>query len=268
MYLVKTLALEHRDAALENGSVRIGTINYYRDIEDKARKDADEGLGHIIWSGQELSSADHNKLFERTDRHRLADGWTIKNRGVPLHGSYPNFNVFTFCFSEVSHTDEIAKTSGSKGTRYYFITNLKEFVERIKRGLIPVAHAAIEKYAPDQADEIKKGLEVLPVTYRIRYSDDSKARVVNESNIDSIDPMALTTWDFFQKKTFFSYEREIRTCWFFFYNDKNAKKDVLSIPHPDERHVDLTLGSLPISRKRRPSRSKVKTSPARPDEYG
>jgi len=48
MYLIKTLRLEHRNNAFKYGNVRLGTINYYREIEDTKRQDAEEGLGHII----------------------------------------------------------------------------------------------------------------------------------------------------------------------------------------------------------------------------
>jgi len=88
MYLIKTLSEKYRDQAISDGKIRIGTINYYRKIEDKTRKDGDEGLGNIIWAGDELTAEDHNKIFTPFDKFKLKEGWTIKNKGAKSVGAY------------------------------------------------------------------------------------------------------------------------------------------------------------------------------------
>ena len=48
MYLVKIIKLKYRDAALQSGKIRIGTINYYREMEDELRQDAQVCLGSLV----------------------------------------------------------------------------------------------------------------------------------------------------------------------------------------------------------------------------
>ena len=143
MYLVKTLSREHRDNALKHGSVRVGTINYYREIEDAKRQDSDEGLGHIIWKGQKLSTADHNRLFTPVENVRIKQGWTIENKGIPLHGSYPNFNAYCFCYSEIKNINEIQNISGGKAKHYYYISDLAKFINKITEHLRPIGEETI-----------------------------------------------------------------------------------------------------------------------------
>jgi hypothetical protein len=91
MYLIKSLQNEHRESALNEGQMRIGTINYYREIEDARRVDGEEGLGKIVWCGQKLEQDHFNKIFTPFDGIQLINGWSIENKGIPIHGAYPNF---------------------------------------------------------------------------------------------------------------------------------------------------------------------------------
>ncbi|NEQ51429.1 MAG: hypothetical protein F6K11_15025 [Leptolyngbya sp. SIO3F4] len=265
MFLVKSVKRKYRDAAFQRGAIRIGTINYYRGIEDATRQDGEEGLGHIVWNGKLLSAEHHNRIFTPVDKVTLNDGWSIKNNGVPIHGSYPKFNAYTFCYSEVKDTREIPLTSGGKATHYYFIKDLPKFIQIVSKALMSVASKMIETYAePSEAARLIRNLKVLDATYRINYSDQPKYRVVNESNVERFDPMLMHPQDFFQKSTIYRYEREVRTIWLFFVHDVRGKRQLLSIPHPDEKYVDLELGRLPISKKRCKNRHKIKTSPLKP----
>lgn len=265
MFLVKSLNLEHRDSVLQRGAIRIGTINYYREIEDATRQDNEEGLGHIVWTGQSLSGKDHNRIFSRHENVKLDEDWSIVNSGVPLHGSYPNFNAFTFCYSRVKSTSEILETSGGKASHHYFITDLPQFIKTISQGLIPIAINSIKEFEPDNADRLIRGLDVMDVTYRINYSDTPKHRTVNDENLKTFNPMSFHPQDFFQKSTSFSYEKEVRTVWLFFSKNENGERQLLSLPHPDERHVDLELGKLPISKKRRNNDINIKISTLKPE---
>ena len=116
------------------------------------------------------------------------------------------------------------------------------------------------KYEPDRAELIIKNLDILDVTYRVFYSNKSKARIVTEENLDNFDPKAFHSQDFFQKRKSFSYEQEIRTVWFFIYKEEIGRLQPLQIPHPDVKYIDLVLGKLPISKKRKRNRYKIKTS--------
>ena len=264
MYLIKTLSLEHRNNALKHGSVRIGTINYYREIEDAKRQDAEEGLGHIVWKGEMLTSEDHNRIFTPTENVQMETGWAIENKGAPIHGSYPNFNAYCFCYSEIKNINEVSAVSDGKAKHYYFISDLSEFIGKITEGLKPIAEEAIHKYEPDHAEKLIKNLSIVDVTYRVFYSDESKARIVTEENLDNFDPKSFHSQDYFQKRKSFAYEQEVRTVWFFIYKDKNGRIQPLQIPHPELNHQDLVFGKLPISKKRKRNRHEIKTSYPKP----
>lgn len=232
MHLVKSLKNEHRAAALEDGQVRIGTINYYREIEDAQRADGEEGLGKIVWCGQKLEQDNFNKIFTPFDSIQMINGWSIENKGLPIHGSYPNFNAFVYCYSEVENAEQIASTAGGKGDSFVCIANPARFVASIRKQLEPLIVRWLQEHAePSEKEQILKTLEILDVNYRINYSNERKDRLVDESNIDEFDPKAFHPQDFFQKATSYSYEREVRTVWLPVAKHPNTGDDVpLAIP--------------------------------------
>ena len=101
---------------------------------------------------------------------------------------------------------------------------------------------------------------VVDTTYKILYSDEAKSRVVTEKNVKSFKPKQFYSQDFFQKRTSFSYEQEVRTIWTFIYMDENGMRQPLQLPHPDLDFVDLELGSLPISKESVDNNFPIKTS--------
>lgn len=265
MYLIKSLSSEHKRSALEFGKIRIGTINYYRSIEDEHRADGKEGLGSIVWTGQELSAEYHNKIFPPFDNHFLPAGWTIKNNGIPILGSYPNFNAYLFCYSEVSSQEEITATSGGKGEDFYCIADLPSFVRTVSDALMPMMIDLVREHSPDEHQEaLLRHLNILDVTYRINYSNESKNREVNEGNVEGFNPMSFHPQDFFQKEEQFAYEKEIRTVWLpVTINPLTGKELPIQIPS-EWLHLDLELGELPLSPDLKKNRTALKTSPLRP----
>ncbi len=242
MYLVKSLQEKHREATLKAGHVRIGTINYYRQIEDETRADGEEGLGKIVWCGEELKQEHFNKIFSPFDDIQMINGWTIKNNGMPIHGSYPNFNAFVYCYSEVETTDDIAAASGGKGESYVCIAKPARFVALVREELKPIIIRAIEKHAPhEEKEQILKTLEILDVNYRVNYDDQRKDRMVDESNVEDFNPMAFHPQDFFQKATSYSYEREVRTLWLpIAIHPLTGREVPLNIPH-NWQHEDIDI---------------------------
>lgn len=200
MYLIKSLQKNHRTDALLMGRVRIGTINYYREIEDEARADGEEGLGKIVWIGQKLEQEHHNKIFSPFEGFQLNDGWSIDNKGCPLHGSYPSFNAYTYCYSEVEKVDEIAATSGEKGDSFVCVAKPKKFVGSVIEQLKPIIVQDIMNNSPhDEIDQILKTFKIREMSYRINYDDQRKDRLVDESNVEDFNPMAFHPQDFFKK---------------------------------------------------------------------
>lgn len=264
MYLVKTVSKKYKNEALKHGRIRVGTINYYRGIEDAQRQDAEEGLGHVVWKGDVLTAEDHNRIFTPFEGVKLAEGWKISNAGAPLLGSYPNFNLFTFCYSQVKKISQISSTAGGKATDKYFIKDLPQFLKIITPAIRREGERLIRKYEPSRADELIRNLEVLDVTYKVFYSDESKAREVSESNVKAFNPKSFHPQDFFQKRTSFAYEREVRTVWVFIYNHPDGTKEPLQLPPPDLTHIDLELGKLPITRWCIKNEYPIKTSAPKP----
>ena len=265
MYLVKSLQPEHRLSALDSGEVRIGTINYYREIEDQARVDGNEGLGKIVWCGQELKQEHFNKIFSPFDGIQLMNGWSIKNNGTPIHGSYPSFNAFVYCYSEVQDAEQIAATSGGKGESFICFPDPARFVKMVREELRPRIVAAVQQHAaPTERDQILSTLEILDVNYRINYCDERKDRLVDEGNIDDFNPMAFHPQDFFQKATAYSYEREVRTVWLpVATNPVNGSEVPLQIPH-NWRFEDINVDPNVLSSELREHRIELETSPIKP----
>jgi hypothetical protein len=262
MYYLKFLTEKHLESALKEGAIRIGTINYYRKIEDDTRQDANEGLGEVIWKGQKLSAEDHNRIFTFTEKVQMINDWTIENKGVPLVGSYPNFNVYTFCFSQTSSLkdSELERISGGKDSHYYFIEDLPEFVAILTKEIYKAGVEFIKNNKTDITPELLKKVRVIDTVYAINYDDSSKARIVTEENVKTFDPTILHTKDFFQKHTSFSHEQEIRIIWVFVIKDENGIKPI-DLPLEEIEHLDLKTGKLPISREPIENDFQVKVSP-------
>lgn len=222
------------------GSVRIGTINYYREIEDDARADNEEGLGRIVWVGQKLEAEHHNKIFSPFDKVELADGWSIENNGCPLLGSCPSFNAYLYCCSEVQDVEKISATVGGKGDSYLCIAKPKEFVASVTKQLRPIIIQDIMEHAPsEQKEQILRTLRILDITYRVNYDDGRKDRLVDEANVEKFDPMAFHPQDFFQKATSYSYEQETRTVWLPVASHPETGDDVPLSIYKDRKYSDI-----------------------------
>lgn len=261
-YYLKFLGEEFLESAINEGAIRIGTINYYRKIEDNTRKDANEGLGEVIWKGQKLSMEDHNRIFAFTNKVKMINGWSIENKGMPLVGSYPNFNVYTFCFSQTEslEKDEIEKISGGKASHYYFISDLPKFVRVLTKEIRDAGIDFIKNNKTDISSDLIDKIEVIDCVYGINYEDSSKARIVTEENVKTFDPTLLHTQDFFQKQTSFSNEQEIRIIWMFVIKDENGITPI-SLPLPHIEHLDLKTGELAISKEPIENKFTIKVSP-------
>jgi hypothetical protein len=262
MYYLKFLSEKHLESASKEGAIRIGTINYYRKIEDDTRQDANEGLGEIIWKGQKLSMEDHNRIFTFTEKAKIINGWSIENRGIPLVGSYPNFNVYTFCFSQTKSLEEseIEKISGGKDSHYYFIKDLPEFVRILTKEIYEAGIDYIKSNKTNITPDLMDKIGVIDTVYAINYDDSSKARIVTEENVKTFNPTLLHTQDFFQKHTSFSNEQEIRIIWLFVIKTEHGIKPI-NLPIAEIEHLDLKTGKLPISKTPIENNYPVKVSP-------
>ena len=138
-------------------------------------------------------------------------------------------------------------------------------MKAVQVGLLPIFEALIKDHAPKEyIDTMLENLTIRDVTYRINYSDESKDRVVDESNIDDFDPYSFHPQDFFQKETSFSYEQEIRTVWLPITKNPMTGNDMpINLPASWD-YRDLCLGRLPIFPDLHENMVAIKTSPLKP----
>ncbi len=264
MYLVKLLKKNYRALAISHGKLRIGTINYYRKIEDNTRKDSEEGLGNIIWAGNKLPADQFNKIFTPFDNVSLKEGWAIENNGAKIIGASPNFNLFIFCYSWIDDISEISKISESKATDYFFITDLHQFVIKLTNEVKRIGFEMVHQYEPERAEEIIKRTTVVDTTYKVFYSNESKSRVVTEENVENFEVKKFLSFDLFQKNKSYEFEQEVRTAWTFVYQDEKGRKQALQLPHPDLDYIDVEIGELPISLEPSINKYPIKTSCPKP----
>jgi len=97
--LYKNLEKEYFDAFKEHGSLRVGTLNAYREIED-TRKDAKEGLKEVILRPEEDIFFPEMPAHLMPSNIRIIGGFVSFGRGskVDIGSQIPN--AYIFCVSE------------------------------------------------------------------------------------------------------------------------------------------------------------------------
>lgn len=249
MYLVKYTKRHWCAAALNQTSLRIGSVLYYREIEDRRFRDEDEGEGRIVHrSKTPLTAEVHNRIFSEHS-YRLHHDWKIETNGVPLLSERSLFNPFVFSCSLLRRNHEISSLAREFGSdARYFIKNPRDFADTVARGLKDYLSIAMkDAYMPQSAREKLHLLEVLPIFGLVRYTTESKDQFVSDENIDSFRPKQLRLEPFFRKHPTFENEKEFRFIWFINFgrmenNDFDLTTTIL-------RTVDLTDLVVPISSK-------------------
>lgn len=215
MYIVKYTTSRWRNAALRGESLRIGSVLYYREIADERFRDAQEGDGKIIHAAKAPLTAEvHNKIFV-DQPYRLAEGWTIDTGGVQLHSEPSQFNAFVFSCSLLKRNRDIPKHAAQFGLdSWFFIADPLRFADdiaaRLKLHLLATLRGT---NMPPSAKKKFEMLEVLPVFGLVKYTTESKDRMVTDENISTFDPRALHLEPFFRKEPKFAEEQEFRFVW-------------------------------------------------------
>ena len=249
MYLVKFTTKRWRDAALDQVSLRVGSVLYYREIEDRRFRDEDEGDGRIVHRAKTPLTAEvHNRIFAEQP-YRLSDGWTIDTSGVPLLSEKSQFNAFVFSCSLLQRNHEIHKQAQKfKSDARYFIKDPLGFADAVAQSLKSHLAVAIrDAHMPQSAREKLHLLEVLPVFGPVKYTRDSKDRLVTDEDLESFRPRQLRLEPFFQKNPKFQDEKEFRFIWLI--NLGSMANDEFDLTTTSHRTVDLTNLAVPISGK-------------------
>ena len=251
MYLVKFTNSHWKTEALEGRSIRIGSVLYYRTIGDPAFRDEDEGEGAVVYKSKEpLDAETHNRLFQY-DGVQLAGGWKINTGGVPLISSKSTFNPFIFSCSLVRRKGDIPKVAKIfKKDAWYFIGDAWKFAnsvsEELRNYLINVSNDI------EMSKEVKgklERLELLPVLGKIKYSNESKERVVDDELAKSFDPNLIQLEPYFTKPKSYADEQEFRFIWI--PNLGSIKDDEFDLSSTNIPTIDLALPDIGLTKKSR-----------------
>src|SRR4030067_2829253 len=98
MIIYKSLPDKYCHQALDLGRIRLGSLFYYREIEDGNRKDSSEGPIPFHIFEQELDADRFNNLAAGTP-FRLKSPWKIKIEGAGRLIIQNEFNTFVYCCS-------------------------------------------------------------------------------------------------------------------------------------------------------------------------
>lgn len=249
MYLVKFTAKRWRDEALNHSSLRIGSVLYYRGIDDERFRDENEGEGRIVHVAKKILTAEeHNRIFAEQP-YRLADGWSIETNGIPLFSEKSEFNAFVFSCSLLKRNHEIPKLAKKfKSEARYFIKDPLGFADAVAEGLKNHIVAFLSTAEISQSTREKLHLlEVLPVFGPIKYTTETKDQFVTDDNIEKFRSKRLRLDPYFQKNPKFEYEREFRFIWLI--NLGSMEKDDFDLSTTNLPFVNLAGLDVPISGK-------------------
>lgn len=132
MFLVKFTDEEWKNKALSGESVRIGSVQQYREIGDPTFRDSDEGEGRRAYkSNSTLNPEDFNKLFE-TDGIQMHKDWSIITNGIPLFTEKSAFNPLIYSCSLVRRKADIPKIARHfKKSHWYFLGDINKFISSV-----------------------------------------------------------------------------------------------------------------------------------------
>lgn len=214
MRIIKRLG----DTAFEQfsqGNIRVGSLSYYRGIEDAARADATEGPRpvHVQGRGDDpvtISAEEINSLATQAGSAiRVEDPnlkFNLKGKGKMLF--YSDVNIFVFCASRV--VDDCKDLDPKFGTNFVEITEPDRFARMVARVLSNEIFAKKAISLKGKADSISFAHR--EVTYQ------NKGSVAGSGSTSSSSTSNFPLDEAFVKPPEFEREREYRFVWLPFFN--------------------------------------------------
>lgn len=231
---------------LTEGSIRIGSFDYYKNIENQNIKDEFDGGASIVYKGKKPITEEHNALFFN-DRIQLTNGWSIDTNGCPIIGKPSTYNTFIFCCSHFENYSEIELSQKSLGKEdYYEIFDTKKFVDIISNALLKFCyhHFLQRPYLIDYKKlDLKKHLKISCVAQKVVYKDEPKYNIVTEKELDNFNPKTVNIDELFTKDIRYKENSEYRFIWVLFLDDKeNNYISMISIPfeYLDFKELELS----------------------------
>lgn len=211
-YLIKAFDKCEYAKQLASGRVCFRTLEFYRKLEDEARKDSNEGKGSLQIPGEKLSVNLINKTIQAIPG--LED---LAADAIPE-------NHFIYCFSASDDAD-ITKVPTKFGTYCVVIENPANFLEQIK--IAVDAHPVLSRNLPD--------VDAKAVSYD---------RGATKNSRPSEEEIQYLTWA--QKSLEFESEREFR------FHFSVVDNQFLFGPKKDYIYLDLDMAMISCYIKLRP----------------
>lgn len=242
MYLVKLIDPQWKAAAIRGTSIRIGSVNYYRNHEEASIRDEDEGEGRISLRLQTIDADTFNRVM-RHEPMRLTNGWEIEANGCPILSERHPFNTLVFSCSYVENLSDIAVLKATFGrSEAYYIRDPMHFAYAAAGAI----HQRLNEWIWNNLDRISADahhkigrLNVYPIIGRVMYADQPKDIIVAEHNATTFNPHTFMLEPHFSKPKRFRAENEVRIVWTASLGAiDDSDVEFISIPH---EHMDIVI---------------------------
>jgi len=200
---------EHVMSELRKGVIRIGSIHYYRSIEDANRKDSLEGLPPISLATKGGNRIINHEQFNKLSSYsgqgfKLQDGWSFElKQGASLKFEHMA-NIFVFCVS--IDEGEQSDLSHKFGTHIYEITNIDMFANMITDELMKIISDKNLIIDDGGYDSVRWSMR--PIKYKEKSEIDSDLLKQLQT------PREFDMQQVFTKDFSFKEEKELRFVWF------------------------------------------------------
>lgn len=172
MYFYKFLDEQYHPLKNPQATIRLGSFNYYRNIENSYIADRDEGMLQYALKGVTYNTGNvaNNPVVD--GMFVLQDGAQVKFNGINVASAFPNCLIFCCsCFREAKNQKELGDLSKRLNyCSYYQIQNIHAFAEmcahKIKSNLNLDKLKGIEQLTLQQICGIQVGYQVSPVVYK------------------------------------------------------------------------------------------------------
>lgn len=230
MYIVKFIKSEHYDDSVNGKSIRIGTFNYYKNIEEQHLRDDKEGAGKIAIQGNNFNTDLLNKFLPK----KLPENFIIRfESGSGNLIDDLSINMFVFCttfINDLNEIETIRKDCFPGKDKHFFIANEHLFETRCSKYIL---------------HQMKLNLPNDPIniycfTGKVTYTGSPKETLIDYSDIDHKYKPKINLRFLFEKPTKFKIEQEYRLVWF---STNKPIEDDYSLYSINNRFCDVSIES-------------------------
>lgn len=237
MIVIKRLC-KHGYAALMNETIRIGSLKYYRGIEDNNRRDDTEGLPSLLMrspdEGRVVTAQEFNAYSEATgspirinsDKLKL----NFKGKGTMIFESEINFPVYCTTIIDANRKSNHESTE-HLGEHKVRIINPQDFKDMVALNLLKCFQSGSIKLRGSY-DSVSSAMR--DVIYQDKNPIDDCGRPLNIQN------PTMDIGNAFIKPKMYSHENEFRFIWLPY---DNPSKMACALPY-GFRYIDLRIPGI------------------------